>query len=79
MTNLEDGAPNLIDAVTFARALGRLEGSTEALESGQGELRRALDDGLREVNRRIDRLFYAMLGIGGALIVAVLASNYLGE
>ena len=44
-----------------------------------------LQAGLRDVNQRvdrldgrIDRLFYAIIGMGGALLVATIASNYLG-
>ena len=50
------------------RAIGRLEGTSSAILDGQ-----------RELNRRIDRLFYTTLGVGGAIIVAVLASNFIGN
>ena len=32
-----------------------------------------------DTNRRIDRLYYAVIGMGSALIIAVLASNFLGN
>jgi hypothetical protein len=32
-----------------------------------------------DANRRIDRLYYAVIGMGSALIIAVLASNFLGN
>lgn len=57
------------------RAIGRLEGTSSAILEGQQDLR----EGQRELNRRIDRLFYTILGVGGAIIVAVLASNFIGN
>ena len=39
------------------------------------EMTRRNDD----ANRRIDRLYYAVIGMGSALIIAVLASNFLGN
>lgn len=64
------------------RAIGRLEGTADALLEGQRELRegqRDLREGQRDLNRRMDRLFYTILGVGGAIIVAVLASNFIGN
>ena len=58
----------------LSRAIGRLEGVVEALVEGQ----RQLNEGLRETNRRIDRLQYTMIGFGTALIVAVVVSNLFG-
>ncbi len=57
------------------RAIGRLEGTADALLEGQRELR----EGQRDLNRRMDRLFYTILGIGGAIIVAVFASRFIGS
>ena len=57
------------------RAIGRLEGTSNAILEGQQDLR----EGQHELNRRIDRLFYTILGVGGAIIVAVLASNFIGN
>ena len=62
----------------LSRAIGRLEGVVEALVEGQRQLRQDLNEGLRETNRRIDRLQYTMIGFGIALIVAVVASNLFG-
>ena len=42
------------------------------------ELREEYKADLREVNRRVDRVFYAILGIGGALLVPVYVSIFLG-
>lgn len=42
------------------------------------EERTYTDAGFRELNRRIDRMFYAILGIGGALLVSVYASRFIG-
>ena len=48
------------------------------IQASQQELRAEFQSGLQEVNRRVDRLFYAMLGIGGALLVATFASRFVG-
>ena len=69
-------------------AAALLEGQRE-LKEGQEQLRAEFQASQQqqraefqashqELNRRIDRLFYAMLGIGGALIVAAFASRFLG-
>ena len=68
--------------------LGRLEEGQRRTEVAITDLRdgmRDLQAGLRDVNQRvdrlngrIDRLFYAIIAIGGALLVATIASNYLG-
>jgi hypothetical protein len=69
-------------------AAALLEGQRE-LKEGQQELRAEFQtgqqqqgaefqSGLQEVNRRVDRLFFAMLGIGGALLVATFASRFIG-
>jgi N-formylglutamate amidohydrolase len=34
--------------------------------------------GLRDVNRRVDRLYYVILGMGAAVIAATFASRFLG-
>ena len=46
--------------------------------TGQQDLRAEFKADLREVHRRIDRMFYAFLGIGGALLVSVYASRFIG-
>ena len=43
-------------------------------EKGQSELR----EDMRELNRRMDRMFYTILAVGGALFVAIFASNFIG-
>ncbi len=44
-------------------------------ERGQSELR----EDMRELNRRMDRMFYSILAVGGALFVAIFASNFIGN
>ena len=80
----------VVDAAEIWRAIGRLEGDTAALLEGQRELQVGLQDvrsEIREVRsemrsdfgdvyRRIDRLFFAVLGIGGALVVAVVVNSF---
>ena len=48
------------------------------IQAGQQELRAEIQAGLREVNPRVDRLFYTILAFGGAMIVAVFASRFVG-
>ena len=80
----------VVDAAEIWRAIGRLEGDTAALLEGQRELQVGLQDvrseirevrsemrsDFRDVYRRIDRLFFAVLGIGGALVVAVAVNSF---
>ncbi len=44
-------------------------------QQGQSELR----EDMRELNRRMDRMFYTILAVGGALFVAIFASNFIGN
>ena len=66
---------SLSKSSAFWRAIGRLEGTADALLEGQRDLR----EGQRDLNRRMDRLFDTILGIGGAIIVAVFASRFVGS
>ncbi len=79
----------VVDAAEIWRAIGRLEGDTAALLEGQHELQVGLQDvrseirevrsemrsNFRDVYRRIDRLFF-VLGIGGALVPAVVVNSF---
>ena len=79
----------VVDAAEIWRAIGRLEGDTAVLLEGQRELQVGLQDvrsemrevrsemrsDFRDVYRRIDRLFFAVLGIGGALVAAVVVTG----
>ena len=56
------------------RALGSLTASVLSLEA-QSKL---LVDGQRELRGKVDRLLYAMLGIGTAVIAAMVISQVLG-
>ena len=47
-------------------------------KAGQQEQRSEFKSDLREVHRRLDRMFYTFVGIGGALIVSVYASRFIG-
>ena len=66
------------NTVELSCAIGRLEGVVEALVEGPRQFKQDLNEGLRETNRRIDRLQYTTIGFGTALIVAVVASNVFG-
>jgi hypothetical protein len=43
------------------------------LDTGLRDVRTDLEAGLRETNRRIDRLFYAVLAIGSGLLATAVA------
>ena len=73
----------VVDAAEIWRAIGRLEGDTAALLEGQRELQAGLQDvrsemrsGFQDVHRRIDRLYFAVIGIGGALVAAVIVNSF---
>lgn len=72
-----DSSPSELSEIW--RAIGRLEGTANALLEGQRRQENRIDTGFQEVNRRIDRLFYTVLGIGGAIVVAVFASRFVGS
>lgn len=50
-------------------AVGRLQSDVSRVVEGQSELR----VGLTETNRRIDRLFYAIIGVGVGIIASLVA------
>ena len=58
-------------------AIGRGEGRVDSLDDGQRELREETRKGFAEVNRRLDRLFYTILGVGGASIAVLLADRFI--
>lgn len=71
-----------VDYGEMRHTLGRMEGRVESLSEGQSDLREEqrqsreeTRSGFAEVNRRIDRLFYAILTIGGGVVAAVLADR----
>lgn len=50
-------------------AVGRLQSDVSRVVEGQSELR----VGLTETNRRMDRLFYAIIGVGAGIIASLVA------
>ena len=56
-----------IDAAEVWRAIGRFEGRMDSLEVAVNHLA-----------ERVDRLFYLILGIGGASIASIWISNLFG-
>ena len=54
-------------------AAGRLQSDAARLIVGQTELRTDLAETNRETNRRIDRLFYAIIGVGAGVIGTLVA------
>ena len=78
VTDTDPGNPVNAD---MWRAIGRLEGATAALLEGQREIKddqREIKASLQAVNQRVDRLFYTILAVGGAVIAAVIASRFVG-
>ncbi len=58
-----------------------MEGQRQLMEKQERsiqELRNEFKADQRESNRRMDRMFYAILGIGGALLVSVYATQFIG-
>ena len=64
-----------IEAAEVWRAIGRLEGRMDGLETAVGSLADRVD----HLSARIDRLFYLILGIGAATIASVWANNLFGS
>ena len=65
----------------LSRVVGRLEGAVEALIEGQRQLHeelREVNRGLDETTKRIDRVFFTVIGFGTALVVSVLVTSFLG-
>lgn len=50
----------------------------QEMRSTLHEQRQELRAGLEAVNQRVDRLFYTILAAGGGVIVAVIASRFIG-
>lgn len=80
-TEREDAPAGAGDAVSDAMDLGRLEGQVSILLLNVEEQRRqsredyrALDAKFDSMNARIDRHFYWMLGLCGAIIVTIIGS-----
>ena len=63
-----------VDAPDVSRALGRLEGRMDGVERGLLEVR----DAIRDVHRRIDFLFYAILAASAGVVGAIFASRFVG-
>ncbi len=59
--------------------LRRLEERLSSLEATVLENQRQTNTALLEVNRRIDRLFYTIIAVGGAVVVATFASRFIGS
>ena len=79
-TELKNGQVELkADLHMLDQRVVRLESDTATLKDGQREIKTDLQAVSREVNRRIDRLTYAIIAIGGALLVTMLASNFIGD
>ena len=65
VTDSEGRLGNLESRIT------ELSAAVQDLREGLREVNHKIDSGLQEVNRRIDRLFLAILGVGGAILAAL--------
>ena len=75
-----------VDYGELRHTLGRVEGRVESLAEGQREIREEMRagqnenrSGFAEMNRRIDRMFYAILAFGGGVVAAVLADRFISS
>lgn len=59
-----------IAAAEVWRAIGRLEGDTASLIEGQRNIR----EEIREIRSWLIRLFYVITGMGGAIVVTLIAT-----
>ena len=66
-TETQQNQNQQIDAAEVWRAIGRLEGRMDGIETA-----------VERLSDRVDRLFYLVLGIGVATIASVWASNLFG-
>ena len=46
------------------------------LQDVRSEIRSDMQSGFQDVHRRIDRLYFAVIGIGGALVAAVIVNTF---
>lgn len=46
------------------------------MRSGLQDVRSEMQSGFQDVHRRIDRLYFAVIGIGGALVAAVIVNTF---
>ena len=46
------------------------------MSSGLQDVRFEMRSGFQDVHRRIDRLYFAVIGIGGALVAAVIVNSF---
>ena len=46
------------------------------MSSGLQDVRSEMRSGFQDVHRRIDRLYFAVIGIGGALVAAVIVNSF---
>ena len=62
--------PQQIDAAQVWRAIGRLEGDTASIKE---ELKHIRED-IRDFRALVIRLLFALLAVGGAILVALIAA-----
>ena len=58
-----------------------MDGQRQLMESQERSIKELRDEfkaDLREVHRRMDRMFFAFIAIGGALLVSAYASRFIG-
>ena len=73
-TEREDAPPGVANAVSDARNLGYLEGQVSILLRNVEEHKQQTREDYRALDAKIDRLFYWILGLFGAIIVTIIGS-----
>ena len=83
--NPQDPQPPMMDVAEVYRTLGRLEAGQAQLEAGHTQINQRIDrleqntaQQFIEVNRRIDRLTYTIIGVGAALIIGLVLQSVFG-
>ena len=70
----EDAPTGADNVASDARSLGYLEGQVSILLRNVEEHKQQTREDYRALSARIDRLFYWMLGLFGAIIVTIIGS-----
>ena len=73
-TEREDAPTGAANAVSDARSLGYLEGQMSILLRNVEEHKQQTREDYRALDAKIDRLFYWILGLFGAIIVTIIGS-----
>ncbi len=76
--NPQDPQPPVMDVAEVCRALGSLGAGQEQINQRFDRLEQNTAQQFIEVNRRIDRLTYTIIGVGAALIIGLVLQSVFG-